>query len=56
MNDLSLLSGRGEGEGGGSYSRSGSSASSTAGFDQRSSGGHDDYAHSAEITDDDIPF
>jgi single-strand DNA-binding protein len=58
MSDLSLLSGRGEGEGGGggNYSRSGSSASSTASFDQRSSGAPDDYAHSTEITDDDIPF
>jgi single-strand DNA-binding protein len=57
ITDLSLLSGRGEGEsgGGGNYSRSNSS-SSTASFDQRSSGGQDDYAHSAEITDDDIPF
>jgi single-strand DNA-binding protein len=55
MSDLSLLSGRGEGEGGGSYSRSGSSASSSAGFDQRNSSA-DDYAHSTEITDDDIPF
>src|ERR1700722_8331377 len=53
IGDLSLLSGRGEGEGGGSYTRSGSSASSTASFDQR---GSDDYAHSTEITDDDIPF
>jgi single-strand DNA-binding protein len=52
MSDLSLLSGRGEGESGGGYSRSGSTAS----FDQRSSGGHDDYAHATEITDDDIPF
>lgn len=52
MSDLSLLSGRGEGEGGGGYSRS---SSNTSSFDQRSSGG-DDYAHSAEITDDDIPF
>lgn len=54
MSDLSLLSGRGEGEGGGSYSRS--SSSSTSSFDQRNSGAADDYAHSTEITDDDIPF
>ena len=54
IGDLSLLSGRGEGEGGGgSYTRSSSSASSTSSFDQR---GSDDYAHSTEITDDDIPF
>jgi hypothetical protein len=43
----------GEGEGGGSYTRSGSSSSSTSSFDQRDS---DDYAHTTEITDDDIPF
>ncbi len=51
VNDLSLLSGRGEGEGGssGGYSRSTS-------YDQRSSAPADDYAQSAEITDDDIPF
>ncbi len=50
--DLSLLSGRGEDGGQASGSqRSGSTAS----FDQRPSGG-DDYAHSTEITDDDIPF
>lgn len=56
VNDLVLLSGRGEGDsGGGNYSRSSSSAASTASFDQRSSGA-DDYARSAEITDDDIPF
>lgn len=56
VNDLVLLSGRGDGEGGGggNYSRSSGSASSTASFDQR--GGSDDYARSAEITDDDIPF
>lgn len=52
VNDLSLLSGRGEGEGGGSYTRSGSSAS----FDQRSQAPVEDYGQSAEITDDDIPF
>lgn len=56
INDLSLLSGRGEGEGsssgGGGYTRSGSSAT----FDQRSSAPAEDYGQSAEITDDDIPF
>ena len=57
IGDLSLLSGRGEGEGGGgSYARAGSSASSAGSFDQRHSGAPDDYAHSTEITDDDIPF
>lgn len=51
VNDLSLLSGRGEGgESGGGYSKS-----STASFDQRSSAS-DDFAQSTEITDDDIPF
>jgi len=55
MSDLSLLSGRGEGDGGsGSYSRS-SSSSSGSPYDQRQSG-PDDFAHSTEITDDDIPF
>jgi single-strand DNA-binding protein len=49
--DLSLLSGREEGSSGG-YSRGGSTAS----FDQRPSGGHEDVAQSAEISDDDIPF
>lgn len=54
IGDLSLLSGKGEegGGGGGNYSRS-----NTASFDQqqRPAGG-DEYAQSAEITDDDIPF
>lgn len=49
VNDLSLLSGRGEGGEGGSYAKS-----NTASFDQR--GGGDDFSHSTEITDDDIPF
>lgn len=52
VNDLSLLSGRGEGEGGGSYNRSGSSTS----YDQRPSSSADDLVQSTEITDDDIPF
>jgi single-strand DNA-binding protein len=59
VNEISLLSGRGEdgGPSSGSYSqqRSGNTAGNTASFDQRPSAG-DDYAHSAEITDDDIPF
>jgi len=58
--DLSLLSGRDEGSGGaGGYTRAASSSSSAAGFDQRPAAaapGHDDYAQSAEISDDDIPF
>jgi single-strand DNA-binding protein len=55
VNDISLLSGRGEGESsssGGNYSRAGSTAS----FDQRSPAPAEDYGQSAEITDDDIPF
>jgi single-strand DNA-binding protein len=51
VNDISLLSGRGEGEGGGSYNR----GSSTT-YDQRSSGHTDELVQSTEITDDDIPF
>ena len=52
VNDLVLLSGRGEGEsGGGGYSRSNSSST----YDQRPSQA-DELAQSAEITDDDIPF
>ncbi|QNI34603.1 single-stranded DNA-binding protein [Alloacidobacterium dinghuense] len=52
INDLSLLSGRGEEGGGGGYTR----AASTSSFDQRSSAPTEDYGQSAEITDDDIPF
>ncbi len=55
VNDLSLLSGREEGSSSG-YSRAASSSSSTASFDQRPPAGQDDYAHQAEISDDDIPF
>lgn len=55
VNDLSLLSGRGEGEGGaaagGSYARS-----NTASYDQRPAQPADEFAQSTEITDDDIPF
>jgi single-strand DNA-binding protein len=56
--ELTLLSGRGEGgeSGGGGYTRSSSNSSSTASFDQRQSSPSDEYAHSTEITDDDIPF
>jgi len=50
VNDLVLLSGRGEGESAGGYSRSGSS------YDQRQPAGADDLVQSTEITDDDIPF
>ncbi len=63
VNELVLLSGRGESAGdsfgseGGSYQRGNAGARATASFDQRSSNNapQDDYAH-AEITDDDIPF
>lgn len=51
VNDLSLLSGREEGAGG--YSRSSSGASN---MDQRPPAGQDDYAQTAEISDEDIPF
>jgi single-strand DNA-binding protein len=61
VNELVLLSSREEGSGAnsGGYSRAASSGSSAASFDQRppaASGGQDEYAHSAEISDDDIPF
>jgi single-strand DNA-binding protein len=60
VNELVLLSGREEGAGAGqgSYARSASSSSSAASFDQRTpaAAGQDDYAQSAEISDDDIPF
>jgi single-strand DNA-binding protein len=52
INDLVLLSGRGEGESGGGYSRSSSSSS----YDQRPPAHADDLVQSTEITDDDIPF
>lgn len=52
VNDISLLSGRGEGDSGGSYNRSSSSTS----YDQRPSAPTDDLVQSTEITDDDIPF
>lgn len=51
VNDISLLSGRGEGEGGGSYNRSSSTS-----YDQRAPSQADDLVQSTEITDDDIPF
>ena len=50
VNDLVLLSGRGEGDSGG-YSRSASSS-----YDQRQPAQADDLVQSTEITDDDIPF
>ena len=51
VNELVLLSGRGEGGDGGNYNRGGSSS-----YDQRTSGHSDDLVNSTEITDDDIPF
>jgi len=61
--DLSLLSGRGEeggGSGGGSRSAgssTGSSAGGSSNYDQRPpAGSSDEFAQSAEISDDDIPF
>lgn len=50
VNDLVLLSSRGEGESGGTYSRS-----NTSQFDQRPAAPAEDFA-GTEITDDDIPF
>ena len=57
VGDISLLSGRGE-DGGSSSGYAQRRGGNTSSFDQRPSGpsGGDDYAHSAEITDDDIPF
>lgn len=52
VNDLVLLSGREEG-GAGGYSRGGGSS---AGMDQRPSGGAEDLNQAAQISDDDIPF
>jgi single-strand DNA-binding protein len=51
VNDLSLLSGREEGAGG--YSRG---TGGSANYDQRPASGQDDFAQSAEISDEDIPF
>ncbi len=53
VNDLSLLSGR---EDGGSYSRASNSSNSSNNMDQRQPASNDEYAQSAEISDDDIPF
>ncbi len=55
VNDLSLLSGRDDSSGGG-YSRSSSSANAAVNEDQRVPAAADDFAQSAEISDDDIPF
>jgi single-strand DNA-binding protein len=54
VNDISLLSGRDEGgSGSGPYSRQSSSSSN---LDQRQPASQEDYAQSAEISDEDIPF
>ena len=50
VNDLSLLSGRDDATGGSSRS------SGSANVDQRQPAAHDEYSHSAEISDEDIPF
>lgn len=50
VNDLSLLSGRGEGDSGG-YNRSSSTS-----YDQRGPASADELVQSTEITDEDIPF
>lgn len=50
-NDLSLLSGRDE-----SMGRPTGSGSAASNYDQRPPAGQDEYAQSAEISDDDIPF
>ena len=57
VNDLSLLSGRDDS--GSPYTRSSSSGSASnaaVNEDQRPPAGQDDFAQSAEISDDDIPF
>jgi single-strand DNA-binding protein len=59
VNDLVLLSSREEGAGGATSGAASRAASSAASFDQRppaSAGAPDEYAQSAEISDDDIPF
>jgi single-strand DNA-binding protein len=56
VNDLSLLSGRDDTSGGGGYSRSSSASNAAVNEDQRHPAGQDDFAQSAEISDDDIPF
>jgi single-strand DNA-binding protein len=50
VNELVLLSGRGENEGGGGFSRS-----NTSSFDQRPPAQAEEFA-GTEITDEDIPF
>jgi single-strand DNA-binding protein len=52
VSDLSLLSGRDDG---GAYNRS-SASNAAVNEDQRQPAGHNEFAQSAEISDDDIPF
>jgi len=54
VNELVLLSSREDGSGG--PGRAATSSTSSASFDQRPAAGPNDYAQSAEISDDDIPF
>jgi len=57
INDMSLLSGRDETSGGGSSSYSGGSSNrQQTSYDQRPQGGAEEFAQSAEISDEDIPF
>ena len=58
VNDLSLLSGRDDSSGGsaGGYNRSSSTSNAAVNEDQRVPAAQDDFAQSAEISDDDIPF
>jgi len=54
VNDMSLLSGRDDaGSGSTPYNRQ---SGSSGNVDQRQPAAHDDFAQSAEISDDDIPF
>ena len=53
VNDLSLLSARDDGGAGG---RTSSAQGAAVNEDQRPPASQDDYAQSAEISDDDIPF
>ncbi len=56
VNDLSLLTGRDDAGSSGGYTRSSGPSTSTASFDQRPAAGHEDFAQSTEISDEDIPF
>ena len=57
VNDISLLSGREDGGSySGSYSHTASAPASNSNMDQRQPAANEDYAQSAEISDEDIPF